>query len=174
MIITPLSTREKHAGAALIVALILLIALSLLAISSMNTATLDLIMAGNTQYKARAFTAAEAGLSEALTNGTFNTTTPSTTCTLTPTTPKPYGDDTYQYCITSANNGKIEPAPLGNSLTNYGGAYFRVKAIGLSKKSAQATVSQEIYIVVRNQGDETYNSGICKNTNKLEDSSSQC
>src|SRR4051812_10149488 len=67
----------KHqSGAALVVALILLVALSLMAISSMNTATLDLIMAGNEQYRTRAFQASEAGIQHAFSDGTFDTSLP--------------------------------------------------------------------------------------------------
>ena len=47
-------------GAALVVGLLLLLVLTILAISGMTTATLELQMAGNRQYQERAFQAAEA------------------------------------------------------------------------------------------------------------------
>src|SRR5512134_3219176 len=49
-------------GAALIVGLVLLMVLTVLAISAMRTATLDLTMAGNSQFRENAFQLAESGL----------------------------------------------------------------------------------------------------------------
>ncbi len=54
--------QTKESGAALVVGLILLLVLSVLAISTMNTASLELVMAGNTQYSENAFQLAETGL----------------------------------------------------------------------------------------------------------------
>lgn len=53
-------------GAALVVGLILLMVLTVLAISAMRTATLDLAMAGNTQYRENAFQLAESGIQASL------------------------------------------------------------------------------------------------------------
>ena len=53
---------SKQSGAALVVGLVLLMVLTILAISTMRTATLGLLMAGNAQYKERAFQLAETGL----------------------------------------------------------------------------------------------------------------
>jgi hypothetical protein len=50
---------QRQNGAALVVGLLLLMVLTLLAISGMNTASLELVMAGNTQYQQNAFQAAE-------------------------------------------------------------------------------------------------------------------
>ena len=53
-------------GAALIVGLVLMMVLTILAISTMRTATVELAMAGNTQYHQKARQLAEAGLSLAM------------------------------------------------------------------------------------------------------------
>ena len=53
-------------GAALVVGLILLVVITVLAISGMNTATLELQMAGNAQYSESAFQASETGIETAL------------------------------------------------------------------------------------------------------------
>jgi len=57
-------TRACHLqrGAALIVGLVLLMVLTVLAISVMRTATLDLTMAGNAQFRENAFQLAESGI----------------------------------------------------------------------------------------------------------------
>ncbi len=57
---------SKQSGAALVVGLVLLMVLTILAISTMRTATLGLLMAGNAQYKERAFQLAETGLRDAV------------------------------------------------------------------------------------------------------------
>ncbi|HEY4644766.1 MAG TPA: PilX N-terminal domain-containing pilus assembly protein [Steroidobacteraceae bacterium] len=50
--------RLAERGAALVVGLVLLVILTLLAISGMNTATTELVMAGNEMYQENAFQAA--------------------------------------------------------------------------------------------------------------------
>ena len=64
---------KKQDGAALVVGLILLVVITILAISGMNTATTELAMARNDQNYENAFQAAETGLAIALTQGTFDT-----------------------------------------------------------------------------------------------------
>jgi type IV pilus assembly protein PilX len=65
---------KKQQGAALIVGLILMVVITVLAISGMNTATTELAMARNDQNYENAFQAAETGLEEVLASGQFNTT----------------------------------------------------------------------------------------------------
>ncbi len=64
---------NKQQGAALVVGLILLVVITVLAISGMNTATTELAMARNDQNYENAFQAAETGLAEVLGQGAFNT-----------------------------------------------------------------------------------------------------
>ena len=63
----------KQNGAALIVGLILLVVVTVLAVSGMNTATTELAMARNDQNYENAFQAAETGLEQAISQGNFNT-----------------------------------------------------------------------------------------------------
>ena len=65
---------HKQQGAALVVGLILLVVITVLSISGMNTATTELAMARNDQNYENAFQAAETGLEQALGSGQFNTT----------------------------------------------------------------------------------------------------
>ena len=64
----------KQQGAALVVGLLLLVVITVLAISGMNTATTELAMARNDQNYENAFQTAEAGLENALAQGNFSTT----------------------------------------------------------------------------------------------------
>ena len=66
-------TMKHQNGAALVVGLILLVVITVLAISGMNTATTELAMARNDQNYENAFQAAETGLASALGLGSFNT-----------------------------------------------------------------------------------------------------
>ena len=73
-----LMQRKHQNGAALVVGLILLMVITILAISGMNTATTELAMARNDQNYENAFQAAETGLERALSQGSFNTLTGTT------------------------------------------------------------------------------------------------
>ena len=64
---------KKQDGAALVVSLILLVVITILAISGMNTATTELAMARNDQNYENAFQSAEAGLAMVLGQGGFST-----------------------------------------------------------------------------------------------------
>jgi type IV pilus assembly protein PilX len=67
-----MQSNNKQQGAALVVGLILLVVISVLAISGMNTATTELAMARNDQNYENAFQAAETGLEQVLALGSFN------------------------------------------------------------------------------------------------------
>lgn len=65
---------RRQRGAALVVGLILLVVVTVLAISGMNTATTELAIARNDQSFEYAFQAAETGLERALSRSYFETT----------------------------------------------------------------------------------------------------
>ena len=68
-----IATRSRQHGAALVVGLLLLVVITVLAISGMNTAATELAMARNDQAYEDAFQAAETGLETALSQGQFAT-----------------------------------------------------------------------------------------------------
>lgn len=55
---------RQQSGAALVVSMVLLLVMTLLAVSTMSTASLEVTMAGNTQYSENAFQLAETGNEE--------------------------------------------------------------------------------------------------------------
>jgi len=65
--------QKNQSGAALIVGLVLLVVVTVLAVSGMNTATTELAMARNNQNYENAFQAAETGLEQAIARGIFST-----------------------------------------------------------------------------------------------------
>src|ERR1700750_3071478 len=66
------SPRNQQRGAALVIGLMLLLVLTILAVSGMNSASLEFVMAGNEQFRANAFSASESGIERTLDAGTFN------------------------------------------------------------------------------------------------------
>ncbi len=66
-------TLKRQQGAALVIGLILLVVITVLAISGMNTATTEIAMARNDQNYENAFQAAETGLETALARGQYDT-----------------------------------------------------------------------------------------------------
>ena len=66
--------KNRQSGAALVIGLLLLVVITVLAISGMNTATTELAIARNDQSYEHAFQAAETGLETAIAQGGFNTT----------------------------------------------------------------------------------------------------
>lgn len=70
---TKLATPRRQHGAALVVGLLLLVVITVLAISGMNTAATELAMARNDQAYEDAFQAAENGLATALSQGQYAT-----------------------------------------------------------------------------------------------------
>tara|TARA_B100000579_G_scaffold370340_1_gene332325 strand:- start:177 stop:659 length:483 start_codon:yes stop_codon:yes gene_type:complete len=67
------SIKYSQNGAALVIGLILLVIITILGISGMNTATTELAIARNDQNMENAFQASEAGIEEALAIGEFST-----------------------------------------------------------------------------------------------------
>ena len=75
MTIKRIASRTHQQGAALVVGLMLLVVITVLAVSGMNTATTELALARNDQAYETAFQTAETGLAQALAAGSFNTLT---------------------------------------------------------------------------------------------------
>jgi type IV pilus assembly protein PilX len=71
-----IKSHNRQNGAALVVGLVLLVVVTVLAVSGMNTATTELAMARNNQNYENAFQAAETGLEQALAQGSFSTLAP--------------------------------------------------------------------------------------------------
>lgn len=142
-----LSAPQDQAGAALVVALILLVALTLMAIASMNAATLDLIMAGNEQYSSRAFAAAESGIANAIQGGTFNSTADTGPITVN----LGVGSDSYSYTITRPSSGVVGAAPpgfsQGSGSAGFGTIPFRITATGTSERGSVVKNIQELLII---------------------------
>jgi len=137
-------------GAALVIGLLLLLILTILAVSGMTTATLELQMAGNTQYKERAFQAAETGIEQALSTATFSTVTPYATAEPQAVAPDDAtNDDTYEFEMEFDQETGTTLVPGGGYSmgTGFQAYHFNVESTGRSERGAEATHQQSVYII---------------------------
>jgi type IV pilus assembly protein PilX len=154
-------------GAALVVGLILLLVLTLLAISGMTTASLELQMAGNAQYQERSFQAAEAGIEQALAGGIYDTNVPIGTydnvAAISPVPTRgtgrqvgncpevnnPTAGEQCEYFMRFDLQSGQTPVPSGGYSigTGFEAYHFVVDSYGTSDRGAQSEHRQSFYIV---------------------------
>lgn len=136
---------RRERGAALIIGLILMMVITVLGVSGMNMATLELTMAGNTQSQEAAFQAAETGIDIPLAQGNYTTAAP------TNVGPLPLGDGSYQTqsvttCVTTT------PVPdrafsMGTSTGTAQAFHFDIVSVGTGPRNAVSTHNQSFYVV---------------------------
>ena len=157
---------RRDPGAALVITLCLLAALSVLAVTGLDAAMLELTMAGNQQERVKAFYAAEAGVEQALTAGVFDADPsasaaqfddPSASDPLprpghgTPVEPCPAPPGTAISCeyfvrLESAANSELLPG--GTSPEPGRRAYhFVVESVGIAGRGAEVRLLQGFYVV---------------------------
>ncbi|HEV8333633.1 MAG TPA: PilX N-terminal domain-containing pilus assembly protein [Steroidobacteraceae bacterium] len=143
---------RRQDGAALVVGMILLMVLTLLAISGMNSATLELQMAGNAQYSENAFQAAETGVEVALREARLNGTNtanvdPEKTELVTGTT------DHYKIITLHDPDNGVTKVPSGGFSMGVGKGFsayhFDVTSTGTSSRSSTQTHVQGFYVVAQ-------------------------
>ena len=144
---------RRQSGAALVVGLILLMVLTLLAISGMNGATLELQMAGNAQYSENAFQAAETGIEEAMREARLNGVN---TANVDPEATEAVGDsETDHYTILTRHNvdNGVTKVPSGGFSMGVGKGFsayhFDVTSTGTSSRDATETHVQGFYVVAQ-------------------------
>jgi type IV pilus assembly protein PilX len=142
------SSPRKQQGAALVIGLVLLTILTLLAITGMNTSTTELIMAGNEQYRQKAFLAAETGRENALrrlasipTDGSKITVPAKTVMTGQP----------EKYVTTSQYIGE-DGDIAGFAVGAFVGNHYVVTSSGTSSRNAVANQEQGAFVVAGGGG----------------------
>jgi hypothetical protein len=116
----------------------------------MNTASLDLIMAGNEQYRQNAFQAAESGIEHAVIFGSFNpgvATEGPETHTVTDDRQTDDVHDTYTTTITAQLGGLKQGAIWGNSWNSFATYHFEIVSTGTSIRNATATHTQGVAVL---------------------------
>lgn len=144
-----IGTRATQRGAALVVGLMLLLVITILAVSSMNTSTVELQMAGNTQYAQKAFQAAELGIEQAMRGGKYDTTTAQTIpkTAVKTGTPEEYQTSTAfdkDAGTTPVINSKGYSMGVGAGFSSY---HFNITSTGISARNAQSQHIQSFYII---------------------------
>ncbi len=142
--IQTLPTQQR--GAVLVVGLVLLLVLTILAVATIRTASLEVAMATNTRYANNAFQLAETAIDFSLINGApWNTAIPFVLAQ----TPAPFGLGSFQ--ATATFNEETPPPAGGYSIGVGGGSFsayhFDIVAQGQSNRGATSTHTQSFYIV---------------------------
>jgi type IV pilus assembly protein PilX len=142
-----LAGMQRQRGAALVVGLMLLMVLTVLAISGMNTSTVELQMAGNMQYAQTAFHTAETGIEVAMLEDPPNDLE---TGSSTPATHMPGSTtDSYESETTFDKCNGATPLP-GNSFGEDGGGqsmlHFDVESVGRSARDARVSNEQSYFV----------------------------
>jgi type IV pilus assembly protein PilX len=138
----PPSGPRRQQGAALVIGLILLLVLTLLAVSGMNSASLEFIMAGNEQYRANAFQSAEAGIEQSLIQGAYNPASPAQALNGANT-----ATDTWASTVTPQLGGAPLPAIWGFSWNSFATYHFEVQSTGTSTRGARALNTQGVAVI---------------------------
>lgn len=146
----------------MVVGLLLLLVLTLLAVSGMNSASLELVMAGNTQYYQNAFQAAETGIERAFVSGDFN---PASTYRIPAIVEAEEGEegeaeasspgeaidgtstDFFVAMITPQLNGAALPALWGSSWDSFSTFHFEIESTGMSARNAVAVNRQGVAVI---------------------------
>lgn len=133
----------KQQGAALVIGLILLLILTLLAVTGMNTATSELIMAGNEQFRQNAFQAAEAGIEQAI--SVLPTVPQSGTAVVVADVAVP-GSTTDEFTTSSRYLGDDLNLP-GFSAGKFVGFHYEIASTGVSARNANAQHAQGAFVI---------------------------
>jgi len=144
--------RKRQRGAVLIIGLLLLVVITILAVSGMNTATTELAMARNDQTYENVFQAAEKGLESALAQGNFSTAGP---IIVSPTTAAyEFVSATIEFEDSTLVPDKAFSLGAGSGIAAYhfqvtSDAQYRVSGIvtEITDRDARAIHTQAFYVV---------------------------
>jgi type IV pilus assembly protein PilX len=132
--------RASQTGATLIVGLMLLLVLTVLGVSGMNTATMEITMAANTQFHQDAFQMTEDAIDIVLGNRDYTTSAPTTLNWLGNPNSDRRAVATYRWPT---------PVPAGRafSLGVFSAYHFDIQAVGLGPRNARSEHTQSFYVV---------------------------
>ncbi len=138
--------RKRQSGAVLIVAMVILVVLTLLGVTAMNTTSLQERIASNTQEQVHAFQAAETGLNQAFADNLVYDITSTYTGGATPTT-FAGSADSASYIPTFLG---YSPPPLGSmfSATSFQAAHFNFRATGTSATNLSVVLNGGAYQIL--------------------------
>lgn len=141
---TPGPSRRQR-GVALVIALIMLVILTLLAMSGMNTATTELLMAGNEQYRRNAAQTATAGIEQAISRIADTATSRTAAPTVTPPTLLPGAESDF-YTTSTRFMGDETGLPQ-SSADKFVGLHYMIESTGTSARDARDTQVQGVMVI---------------------------
>jgi type IV pilus assembly protein PilX len=158
---------KKQSGVALIVGLLLLLILTILAVSGMSASNLQLIMAGNSQFHQTAFQAAEAGI-ELGVRGPISSTGPFTTVTGT------INGGSYSYTPAAPFGNVGKDPPPGFSGKKFEAVHFEIKSTGSGGRGSVDTHIQGFYQITMSAGEPGNDPNACTKTDALLGTRASC
>jgi len=145
--------RARQSGATLIVGLILLLVLTVLGVSGMSTARMEVRMAGNAQFRQDAFQQAESGIDLGIASGSYNTTATASTID--------WLGAEYDRKVVTTFEAATPLSSVAFSMGNAAGGgsvsayHFEVEAEGKAPRNATSTHRQGFYVLgPGSQGDQ--------------------
>lgn len=151
----PIGIPARQRGAALAIGLILLLVLTVLAVSGMNTASMELVMAGNEQYRQRAFHASETGIELAIAD---LPTMPQTGAVV--SVARPLTGEASDVANTASQYMGDDLNITGFSAGKFVGLNYQINSIGESARNARAEQSQGAYVIQNAGNAGSYNNSI--------------
>jgi len=136
-------THGRQSGAALVIGLILLLIITLLAVSGVVTSTFELRMVGNYGTQEAAFQTAEAGVEQGLTNLPLSTSSVITQTFANPTSGGS-AEVSLSYEGESSSPVTLEGYSLGSGIQAY---HFEVQSVGTEASEATSEHTQGFFIV---------------------------
>ena len=137
----PMTPRSKQAGATLIVGLVLLLVLTVVGVSGMNTATMEINMAANTQFQQDAFQMTEDGVDLVLATRNYTTDTTRTINWI------GGGAEYDRHAVTTYRQATAVPNVAFSP--EYAAFHFEVRSVGRGPRNAQSEHVQGFYVIGR-------------------------
>jgi len=131
--------RTAQGGATLIVGLVLLLVLTVVGVSGMNTATMELTMAGNAQFQQDAFQLAEDGIDIAIGTREYSTDAPRTVDWL----------DNPEYDRRAETTYRMNTPAPGSSVGELEAFHFDTTSVGRGPRNALSQHTQSFYVIGR-------------------------
>lgn len=136
-----LQTSARQRGATLVIGLVLLLVVTVLAVSTMNSATLGLTMTSNHQYGENAFQMADTGIDLSFTGGGLQI--PQTAVT----DPNGLQIGTYTAASSFQETTAAKGSSQGLGSGTFQACHFRIAATGTGARGANSTHTQEFYVL---------------------------
>ena len=137
-------SRAEQSGATLIVGLVLLLVLTVVGVSGMNMATMEITMAGNAQFQQDAFQMAETAIDIQIAQRDYTTTAPTDLARLGGNPPYNRQSRTTFQLTTP---GPDIAFSMGTTASAVQAFHFDIVAVGTGPRNAASQHNQSFYVV---------------------------